>query len=153
MEPEAIPILASDPMIAAQIEVGGMRYTGTAVSIGNPHLVVNSKDIDKLNLKEIGPEFENHPLFPEHVNTEFVEQIDKTTLRMRVWERGSGETMACGTGACAAVVAFAMQGMVERNVPITVKLLGGDLRIVYSDNGHVLMSGTATEVFRGEIEI
>ena len=124
---------------------------GTAVSMGNPHLILPIDDIDHYPLHELGPLWENHPLFPDRVNTEIVEQLSPTHLRMRVWERGSGETLACGTGACAVVVAFTHLGRTPKNTPITVSLRGGDLTITYRDDNHVLMQGTATEVFRGTI--
>ncbi len=123
----------------------------TAVSMGNPHLILPIDDIDNYPLHELGPLWENHPLFPDRVNTEIVEQLSPTHLRMRVWERGSGETLACGTGACAVVVAFTHLGRVPKGEPITVSLRGGNLIITYSDNNHVMMQGTATEVFRGKI--
>ena len=123
----------------------------TAVSMGNPHLILPIDDIDHYPLHQLGPLWENHPLFPDRVNTEIVEQLSPTHLRMRVWERGSGETLACGTGACAVVVAFTHLGRTPKNTPITVSLRGGDLIITYCDNNHVLMQGTATEVFRGQI--
>ena len=126
-------------------------FKGTAVSMGNPHLILPTDDIDHYPLHELGPLWEHHPLFPDRVNTEIVKQLSPTHLRMRVWERGSGETLACGTGACAVVVAFTHLGRVPKGEPITVSLTGGDLIITYCDNDHVLMQGTATEVFRGTI--
>ncbi len=126
-------------------------HCASAVSMGNPHLILPIDDIDHYPLHELGPLWEHHPLFPDRVNTEIVEQLSPTHLRMRVWERGSGETLACGTGACAVVVAFTHLGRVPKNTPITVSLRGGDLIITYSDNNHVLMQGSATEVFRGKI--
>ena len=124
---------------------------GTAVSMGNPHLILPIDDIDHYPLHELGPLWEHHPLFPDRVNTEIVEQLSPTHLRMRVWERGSGETLACGTGACAVVVAFTHLGRVPKGEPITVSLRGGDLIITYCNDNHVLMQGSATEVFRGKI--
>ena len=124
---------------------------GTAVSMGNPHLILPIDDIDNYPLHQLGPLWENHPLFPDRVNTEIVEQLSPTHLRMRVWERGSGETLACGTGACAVVVAFTHLGRIPKGEPITVSLIGGNLTITYRDDNHVLMQGTATEVFRGKI--
>ena len=123
----------------------------SAVSMGNPHLILPIDDIDNYPLHQLGPLWENHPLFPDRVNTEIVEQLSPTHLRMRVWERGSGETLACGTGACAIVVAFTHLNRVPKGEPITVSLRGGDLIITYCNNNHVLMQGTATEVFRGTI--
>ena len=124
---------------------------GTAVSMGNPHLILPIDDIDHYPLHELGPLWENHPLFPDRVNTEIVEQLSPTHLRMRVWERGSGETLACGTGACAVVVAFTHLDRIPKGEPITVSLIGGNLTITYRDDNHVLMQGSATEVFRGQI--
>ena len=126
-------------------------HCALAVSMGNPHLILPIDDIDQYPLHELGPLWEHHPLFPDRVNTEIVEQLSPTHLRMRVWERGSGETLACGTGACAVVVAFTHLGRTPRNTPITVSLRGGDLIITYRDDNHVLMQGSATEVFRGKI--
>ena len=126
-------------------------FKGTAVSMGNPHLILPIDDIDNYPLHQLGPLWERHPLFPDRVNTEIVQQISPTHLRMRVWERGSGETLACGTGACAVVVSFTHLGRTPKNTPITVSLIGGDLTITYRDDNHVLMQGTATEVFRGTI--
>ena len=126
-------------------------FKGAAVSMGNPHLILPIDDIDHYPLHELGPLWERHPLFPDRVNTEIVQQISPTHLRMRVWERGSGETLACGTGACAVVVAFTHLGRTQKNTPITVSLRGGDLTITYRNDNHVLMQGTATEVFRGTI--
>ena len=128
-------------------------HCALAVSMGNPHLILPTDDIDHYPLHELGPLWEHHPLFPDRVNTEIVEQLSPTHLRMRVWERGSGETLACGTGACAVVVAFTHLGRVPKGEPITVSLTGGDLIITYQDNNHVLMQGTATEVFRGTINV
>ena len=130
--------------------VQGKTYTGRPVSMGNPHLVVYQSGIDALDLREIGPEFERCPHFPNKTNTEFVEVLDSATLRMRVWERGSGETMACGTGACASAVSAMLDGRTGREV--TVKLLGGDLRIRWDEtNGHVFMTGPAVTVYEGQL--
>ena len=126
-------------------------FKGTAISMGDPHLILPVDDIDNYPLHQLGPLWERHPLFPDRVNTEIVQQISPTHLRMRVWERGSGETLACGTGACAVVVAFTHLGRTPKNTPITVSLRGGDLTITYRNDNHVLMQGTATEVFRGTI--
>ena len=128
----------------------GIVHCALAVSMGNPHLILPINDIDNYPLHQLGPLWENHPLFPDRVNTEIVEQLSPTHLRMRVWERGSGETLACGTGACAVVVAFTHLGRTPQNTPITVSLRGGNLIITYTDNNHVLMQGSATEVFRGK---
>ena len=144
-------VLTSEDSTNSSSLIPHSSLKGTAVSMGNPHLILPIDDIDHYPLHELGPLWENHPLFPDRVNTEIVEQLSPTHLRMRVWERGSGETLACGTGACAVVVAFTHLSRTPRNTPITVSLIGGDLTITYCDNNHVLMQGSATEVFRGKI--
>lgn len=132
------------------LDVNGAQYNITCVSMGNPHCVTFVPDVDALNIKELGAAFENHPVFPQRVNTEFIEIIDRNTLKMRVWERGSGETLACGTGACASVVAGVLNGVCEPKV--TVKLKGGDLQIEWNRNSdEVFLSGGASFVFKGEI--
>lgn len=147
-----IPALTdSEKMINYPISVSGAEYRVTCVSVGNPHCVVFSKSIDGLDLKTLGPEFEHSPVFPERINTEFVRAVNRTTLRMRVWERGNGETLACGTGACAAVVAAVENGFCEKAVDITVKLLGGDLIVNYSDE-RIVLTGNAVLVYEGEFE-
>lgn len=134
-----------------KLEILGKAYEVQLVSMGNPHAVTFQTGIDELNLAEIGPYFEKHPSFPNRINTEFVEVQDATHLKMRVWERGSGETLACGTGACATLVAAVMTGKAERDA--TVRLLGGDLRIRWEQkDGHVYMTGPAVTVFEGEWE-
>ena len=120
--------------------------------MGNPHCVIFTDGIDSLDLEKIGPGYENDEIFPERVNTEFVEIKDRNALRMRVWERGSGETMACGTGACASAVAACLNGYCKKGEDITVKLRGGDLVINYTDDG-VQMTGSADTVFTGVVEI
>jgi diaminopimelate epimerase len=158
LQPADIPILTDTPFINQTISIDSQNncalsivHCALAVSMGNPHLILPIDDIDHYPLHELGPLWEHHPLFPDRVNTEIVEQLSPTHLRMRVWERGSGETLACGTGACAVVVAFTHLGRTPRNTPITVSLRGGDLTITYRDDNHVLMQGSATEVFRGTI--
>lgn len=128
-----------------------LQYNITTVSMGNPHTVIFTENIDTLNLSLIGPQIENAPIFPNRTNTEFIEIQSKEKIKMRVWERGSGETMACGTGACASVVAGVLNGLIARKT--TVELLGGELEIEWkeSDN-HVYLTGTATTVFEGTIE-
>ena len=120
--------------------------------MGNPHCIVFCKNVDDIDIEKIGPMFEKNPIFPNGVNTEFIEIIDDDTLKMRVWERGSGETLACGTGACAAAVAAVENGYCKKNQEIKVKLKGGDLTIKYTDET-VLMTGPAQKSFEGEIEI
>lgn len=153
LKPGEIPMLAEgENFIARPLKVNGTDYTATAVSMGNPHCIVFlQEDVSKLELEKIGPFFERHELFPARVNTEFVNVIDSHTLKMRVWERGSGETMACGTGACAVAVASVLNGYCKQGEEITVKLVGGDLQIVYQQDGTVMMTGSATHVFDGEI--
>ena len=132
------------------IFVQGREYRMTCVSMGNPHAVVFMENVDSLAIEEIGPYFENHERFPRRVNTEFVELIDQNTVRMRVWERGTGETLACGTGACATVVACVLNGLTQECV--TVKLSGGDLTVTWDKKaGVVYMTGPAVTVFEGEI--
>ncbi len=127
-----------------------ISYNITCVSMGNPHAIIFTKDIEKLDLPKIGSVTENAAIFPRRTNTEFVEVLSKDRLKMRVWERGSGETMACGTGACATVVAAVLNGHTERKT--TVELLGGELNIEWNaDDNHVYMTGGATTVFEGEI--
>ena len=138
-------------VVAKPLLVNGKEHLVTCVSMGNPHCVTFVDDVDSLELEKIGPHFEKHPAFPEQVNTEFVKVIDDHTLQMRVWERGSGETWACGTGACATAVAAVENGYCKKGEDITVHLRGGDLIINYTDE-RVLMTGPATKVFDGEIE-
>ena len=150
-----IPVIADreeEPVVGGDIEVDGKIYKMTCVSMGNPHAVVFMDDVEKLPIETIGPLFENHERFPKRTNTEFVKVIDKEHVEMRVWERGTGETLACGTGACATVVACILNGLT--NDTVTVKLLGGSLRIQWDRQENlVYMTGPATTVFEGEIEI
>ena len=151
--PEKIPAIADcDTIIDTAITVNGDEYNITAISIGNPHAVTFCDEIDSLNLEKTGPYFEHHEMFPEGVNTEFIRVIDENSLQMRVWERGSGETFACGTGACAAAVAAVVNGYCKRESEITVHLVGGDLFITYTADGTVYMRGGATTVFDGIYE-
>lgn len=152
LTPRDIPVRSEgESFIHQKITVAGQNWYATCVSMGNPHAVIFCEDVLNLPLEKIGPEFENHPLFPERINTEFVKQLNKTTLQMRVFERGSGETMACGTGACAVVVAAVLNGLCQKDEEITVQLLGGDLKIKWSSNGTVYMTGTADFVFDGTL--
>ena len=121
--------------------------------MGNPHCVVFCNDIEKLDLNTIGPLFENHEMFPERINTEFVEISEKNHLKMRVWERGSGETLACGTGACAAAVAAVINGYCKMNTDIVVEAVGGDLTVRWSDDNDVYLYGNAITVFTGSVEM
>lgn len=148
-----IPVISDkEEVIGDEIEVAGETYKITCVSMGNPHAVVFVDEVAGLPLEKIGPLFENHVRFPKRVNTEFVKVLDENTVEMRVWERGTGETLACGTGACATVVACVLNGLTKEQV--TVKLLGGNLQIQWErESNLVYMTGPATTVFEGEIEI
>ena len=151
LEPSKVPVIAEgSSVVDAPIMVDGKEYRMTCISMGNPHAVVFVDcDVRELPLEEIGPKFENHERFPKRVNTEFVRVLDRHTAEMRVWERGSGETLACGTGACAVAAACALNGHTEDEV--TVKLLGGDLHIRWDrENDTVYMTGPAEVVFDGE---
>ncbi|ADZ85919.1 diaminopimelate epimerase [Cellulosilyticum lentocellum DSM 5427] len=153
LSPQDIPVISDqETFINTPISIDNEIYYGTCVSMGNPHVVVYCEDVDLLSLESIGPKFEFNPLFPERINTEFVQIIDDSTVKMRVWERGSGETWACGTGACAVAVSCVLNGYCKINEEITVKLRGGDLKITYKEDGTVLMKGPATKVFDGTIE-
>ena len=153
LTPEDIPVAVSgDRAVNIPLEVDGKVWYMTCISMGNPHAVVfvdNTKDLD---LEKIGPKFEKHPIFPEQVNTEFVHVIDRHTVDMRVWERGSGETLACGTGACATAMACILNHMTDDEV--LIHLFGGDLLIRYDrETNHIFMTGPAAEVFSGEIDL
>lgn len=153
LKPAEIPVADDgDRFIAKPVVVDGVSYDMTCVSMGNPHAVVFLPEIDFLDLEKMGPSFEHHPLFPNRVNTEFIRVIDDHTLQMRVWERGSGETFACGTGACAAAVASVLNGYCKREQEILIHLRGGDLRIIYRNDESVTMIGPATFIFEGKME-
>ncbi len=146
-----VPVVSENTQVIGEpILVQGKDYKMTCVSMGNPHAVVFMDDVEHLAIEEIGPYFENHERFPRRTNTEFVEVIDRKTVQMRVWERGTGETLACGTGACAVAVACVLNGLTEEAV--TVKLLGGELIITWDREANlVYMTGPAVTVFEGEI--
>ncbi|HEZ7987177.1 MAG TPA: diaminopimelate epimerase [Ruminococcus sp.] len=151
--PREIPVNSElERFIGQPLEIDGKEWRVTCVSMGNPHAVVFTEGIDDMELEKLGPKFENHSLFPNRINTEFIEVIDSRTLRMRVWERGSGETFACGTGTCAAVVAACLNGICRQDEEILVHLRGGDLRITYRADGTVMMTGPAARVFDGTVE-
>jgi len=151
--PANIPVkFDGDRAIDVPLTVDGQTYQVSCVSMGNPHCVLFVDDVDSLELEKIGPSFENHELFPDRINTEFIRRIDETTLQMRVWERGSGETWACGTGTCAAVVAACENGFCPKGQDVLVHLRGGDLIINYTDET-VYMTGSATSVFSGTIDV
>lgn len=153
LAPNLIPVkLGGELVVDRPAVIGDEKYNITCVSMGNPHCVVFMDNIEKLDIEKIGPQFENSELFPERVNTEFVRVLDNKTLKMRVWERGSGETWACGTGACAAAVAAVENGFCQKGEDITVKLRGGNLVIRYTDDG-VFMTGEAVKVYDGVVEV
>lgn len=152
LKPAEIPVKSSlDTFINQPVDVDGKTYSMTCVSMGNPHAVIFTDDIDGLDLEKIGSSFENHEIFPDRVNTEFAEVIDNHTLKMRVWERGSGETFACGTGTCATVVSAVLNGICKHDDEILVHLRGGDLRIIYKSDGTVMMTGPAEYICEGII--
>lgn len=154
LKPSDIPVAADgESFIAEPLVVDGKEYTVTCVSMGNPHCVVFADGIDNLDLEKVGPKFENHELFPDRINTEFVEVIDGHTIRMRVWERGSGETISCGTGTCASVVAAVLNGYCKRGEEIEVQVRGGKVYDTYLESGEVLMKGPATTVFEGDMDV
>ena len=152
----AVTVDMGQPAVTSElpekIEVDGKEYEFTGISMGNPHAVLFVDEVADLELEKIGPKFENHERFPDRTNTEFVKLLDRTHVKMRVWERGSGETMACGTGACAVAVASILAGYVENTVE--VQLLGGPLQITWDrEKDRVYMTGPAVEVFDGEYDI
>lgn len=150
---EKVPVKSErEQVVDEPITVNGKTYRMTCVSMGNPHAVVFMEDVDNLEIEKIGPFFENHEVFPNRTNTEFVRIIDRNTVQMRVWERGTGETLACGTGTCATVVACVLNGLTEDKV--TVKVLGGEIFVHWDREENVVyMTGPATHVFDGEVEI
>ncbi len=160
LRPERIPVtvaeagmpLEKERIVNAPIIVQGKEYKMTCVSIGNPHAVIFLEDVTNLEVEQIGPYFENHERFPKRINTEFVKVLDKKTVQMRVWERGTGETLACGTGCCATVVACILNGLTDEKV--TVKLLGGEIEIEWDREANlVYMTGPAVTVFEGEYDV
>lgn len=142
-----------DDFISQPMLVHGEVFLVTCVSMGNPHAVIFCDDVENLPLEDIGPLFENHEKFPDRINTEFIELVDRQTLKMRVWERGSGETFACGTGACAAVVAAVVNEHCDAGDEVIVRLRGGELKITCREDFTVLMEGPAAHVFDGVMEI
>ena len=153
LEPKEIPVAVEEsPVVNVPVEVKGKIYHMTCVSTGNPHAIIFMNNVKDLDIAAIGPYFENHTVFPKRTNTEFVEVLDRNTVNMRVWERGSDETLACGTGACATTVACILNDKTENEV--TVHLLGGDLKIRWDrEANQVYMTGPATVVFDGEITL
>ena len=153
LSPKEVPVLLEgERVVGRPVPIEGKDYRITCVSMGNPHCVVFEENPDLLDIAKIGPAFESAPIFPDRVNAEFVKVIDSHTLKMRVWERGSGETLACGTGACAAVVAAVENGFCQKGEDITVRLRGGDLLVCYTDEG-VVMTGDARKNFEGVVEL
>ena len=154
LPPRDIPVDADgSQFVNVPVTVDGKPVYLTCVSMGNPHAVQFCPSVADLDLAALGPKLEHHPLFPDRVNAEYVRVIDEHTLEMRVWERGSGETMACGTGACATVVAAVLNGYCKKDTAVTVKLLGGDLNIVWRSDGHVMMTGPAAVSFEGTVTL
>lgn len=145
--------MGEGPLVKVPLQVNGTGYTVTCISTGNPHCVVHSDQVNMLNLAKLGPGFDFHPNFPERINTEFVQVVDKTHLIMRVWERGSGETYACGTGTCATVAAMVEEGVCQRETDVSVKLLGGTLVIRIREDNSILMTGPAVTVFEGVVNV
>ncbi|MEZ3497070.1 MAG: diaminopimelate epimerase [Lachnospiraceae bacterium] len=142
-----------ETVVSQKLTIENKDYAVTCVSMGNPHCIVYTEaPVRTLDLPRIGPNFENHPMFPDRINTEFIRVVSETELDMRVWERGSGETLACGTGACAAVVASVLNGYCGRGTDVKVNLLGGTLVINWSENGEVYMTGPAETVCTGNID-
>ena len=149
-DPRSLPVLLEGEVVDRTVPIAGGSYAITCVSMGNPHCVLFT-DPDAVDIEALGPKFENDPIFPERVNTEFVQLTGKNALKMRVWERGSGETMACGTGACAAAAAACACGLCDKNEDIAVQLRGGTLTIRVGET--VYMTGEAVLVFTGEVEL
>lgn len=153
LEAEKIPTkFDGENVIRQKLTIDKKEYEVTCVSMGNPHCIVYVDDVKNIDLEKIGPKFENNEMFPERINTEFVHVVSDTELDMRVWERGSGETLACGTGSCAVTVASVLCGYCKRNTEIKINLLGGTLTDIWTDGGDVYMTGPAATVCTGEIE-
>ncbi|MBQ4100722.1 MAG: diaminopimelate epimerase [Oscillospiraceae bacterium] len=154
LKPSLIPVKADGNIFISQpVMVNDVEYKITAVSMGNPHAVVYVENPDYLEIEKLGLNFEKHEIFPDRANTEFVSVLDRETIKMRVWKRGSGETFASGTGACASVVASVLNGFCDYNTEVTVILRGGELKVTYQTDGTVIMRGSATHVFDGVIEL
>lgn len=153
LEAEKIPTkFDGENVIRQKLTIDEKEYEVTCVSMGNPHCIVYVDDVKNIDIEKIGPKFENNGMFPERINTEFVHVVSDTELDMRVWERGSGETLACGTGSCAVTVASVLCGYCKRNTEIKINLLGGMLTDIWTDGGDVYMTGPAATVCTGEIE-
>jgi diaminopimelate epimerase len=151
LDRKRIPVAGDgpSPVLGEKLRAAEQEFDITCVSMGNPHCVIFVKDVESFPVEKIGPEIETHPLFPQRTNVEFAEPLDRETIKMRVWERGAGITLACGTGACATAVAASLNNRTGRSV--TVKLPGGDLFIEWAEDNHLYMTGPAEEVFEGEI--
>ena len=151
-QPDKIPVDINEPrIIDYPAEIGGVSYRINCCAVGNPHCVVFVDNVDRVDIENVGPQFETADIFPERINTEFVRVVNSTTLKMRVWERGNGETQACGTGACAAVICAVENGYCNKGEDITVKVKGGDLIVNYTDE-RVTLTGDCNLVYKGEIE-
>ncbi len=150
-KPESIPIKGKDDPLNITLRAGGRRWEVSTLSMGNPHCVLLVDNVEKFPVEKIGPEIEKHPLFPNRTNVEFVEVINRDELKIRVWERGVGETLACGTGACASVIVTTLKGLTNRSTRVHLK--GGELYVEWLENGEVFLSGPAEEVFEGEFEL
>lgn len=142
-----------ETVVSQKLTIDEKAYAVTCVSMGNPHCILYTDDVHALDLPQIGPKFEKHEMFPDRINTEFIHIVSETELDMRVWERGSGETLACGTGACAAVVASVLNGCCKRDTDIQINLLGGTLYINWTTGGDVYMTGPAVTVCTGNIDV
>jgi len=158
LTPAQIPVNTSmvdnpvEPVLMHTIEASGKEYKISCVSMGNPHGIIYIDDVDNIDINRIGPTLEIHPFFPKKANIEFVQNIDKTHVKMRVWERGTGETMACGTGCSALTVAGVLNGFYERNTDVNIEVLGGVIKVNYAKDGHVYMTGPAEISFEGVLE-
>jgi diaminopimelate epimerase len=154
LKPSDIPVnmAGAGPVVQYPIEALGKEYKVTCVSMGNPHAIIYVDDVAGVDIEKIGPVLESHPIFPKKANIEFVQNIDRSHVKMRVWERGTGETQACGTGCSALTVAGVLNGYYDRDVSVEIQVLGGIINVNYASDGHVYMTGPATTVFEGVIE-
>lgn len=155
LKPSDIPVnmAGAGPVIRYPIEALGKEYKVTCVSMGNPHAIIYVDDVAGVDIEKIGPVLESHPIFPKKANIEFVQNIDRSHVKMRVWERGTGETQACGTGCSALTVAGVLNGYYDRDVSVEIQVLGGKINVNYSSDGHVYMTGPAATVYEGIIEV
>ncbi len=155
LKPSDIPVnmAGAGPVVQYPIEALGKEYKVTCVSMGNPHAIIYVDDVAGVDIEKIGPVLESHPIFPKKANIEFVQNIDRSHVKMRVWERGTGETQACGTGCSALTVAGVLNGYYDRDVRVEIQVLGGIINVNYASDGHVYMTGPATTVYEGVIEV